>query len=133
MYNNADALLDVARVFLNTAPEDRSGEDRTLVVVHVSAENIAGNVPAGTSHPAAAVCHIDGLGSVEPATAQRLACDHPVLGALVDQHVEVLALGRTRRLVSKRPVMWPRMETYGLVMAPSNRFIAFSSVICRLL
>jgi len=102
VYNNADALLDVARVFLNTAPEDRSGEDRTLVAVHVSAENIAGNVPAGTSHPAAAVCHIDGLGSVEPATAQRLACDHPVLGALVDQHGEVLALGRTRRFVSKR-------------------------------
>jgi hypothetical protein len=102
VYNNADALLDVARVFLNAAPEDRSGEDRTLVVVHVSTENMAGNVPAGTSHPAAAVCHIDRLGPVEPATAQRLACDHPVLGALVDQHGEVLALGRTRRLVSKR-------------------------------
>jgi hypothetical protein len=37
-YSNADALLDVAGVFLNTAPQDRSGEDRTLVVVHVSAE-----------------------------------------------------------------------------------------------
>ena len=35
MYSKADALLDVARVFLNTAPQDRSGEDRTLVVVHV--------------------------------------------------------------------------------------------------
>ena len=32
-YNNADALLDVARVFLDAAPEDRSGEDRTMVVV----------------------------------------------------------------------------------------------------
>ena len=35
-YTSADALLDIARVFLDTAPEDRSGEDRTLVVVHVS-------------------------------------------------------------------------------------------------
>ena len=47
-YSNADALVDVARVFLNTAPEDRSGEDRTLVVVQVSAENLARKVPAGT-------------------------------------------------------------------------------------
>jgi hypothetical protein len=48
VYSNPDALLDVARGFLNTAPEDRSGEDRTLLVVHVSAENLAGNVPATT-------------------------------------------------------------------------------------
>jgi hypothetical protein len=27
-YGNADALVDVAREFLNTAPEDGSGEDR---------------------------------------------------------------------------------------------------------
>ena len=39
-YSNADGLLDVARVFLNAAPQDRSGEDRTLVVVQVSAENL---------------------------------------------------------------------------------------------
>jgi hypothetical protein len=118
-YSNADALVDVARVFLNTAPEDRSGEDRSLVVVQVSAENLArnvpagtpqarpagadpaGNVPAGTSSPESAVCHIDGVGSIEPATAQRLACDSALLGALIDEHGKVLALGRTRRLVSK--------------------------------
>jgi hypothetical protein len=100
-YGNADALVDVARVFLNTAPEDRSGEDRTLVVVQVSAENLARNVPAGTSSLESAVCHIDGVGSVEPATAQRLACDNPMLGAVVDEHGQVLAMGRTRRLVSK--------------------------------
>jgi hypothetical protein len=118
-YSNADALVDVARVFLNTAPEDRSGEDRTLVVVQVSAENLAKNVPAGTpeahssgvdparnvpagtSSPESAVCHIDGVGSIEPATAQRLACDSALLGAVIDKHGDVLALGRTRRLVSK--------------------------------
>ena len=112
-YSNADGLLDVARVFLNAAPQDRSGEDRTLVVVQVSAENLAGhvpaetpttpgsdgNVPAGT--PAAAVCHIEGMGSVEPATAQRHACDSALLGAVIDQHGKVSALGRSRRLVSR--------------------------------
>jgi Domain of unknown function (DUF222) len=50
-YSKADALLDVARGFLDTTPEDRSGEDRTLVVVHVSAENLARDVPAGTPTP----------------------------------------------------------------------------------
>jgi hypothetical protein len=98
-YSKADALLDVARVFLNTAPQDRSGEDRTLVVVHVSADNLGG-VPAGTSQPAEAVCQIENVGSIETATAQRLACDNPVLGAVVDKHGSVLALGRTKRLVS---------------------------------
>jgi hypothetical protein len=132
VYGKADALLDVARGFLNTAPEDRSGEDRSLVVVHVSADNLMPtepvrmpaepvrmraepveaqpgadaditDVPAGTSpaSPSRAVCHIAGVGSVEPATAQKLACDNPLLGAVVDKHGAVLALGRTRRLVSK--------------------------------
>ena len=54
VYTTTDALVDVGRVFLDTTPEDRSGEDRTLVVVHVSAELLnpataTGNVPAGTS------------------------------------------------------------------------------------
>lgn len=51
-------MLDVAQGFLQTAPEDRSGEDRTLVVAHVgaarlvtdSAERAArnGDIPAET-------------------------------------------------------------------------------------
>ncbi len=64
--SNADALADVARVFLNAAPEDRSGEDRTFVVVHVSAENLAGNVPAGTVQPVEAECQIEGSGRLRP-------------------------------------------------------------------
>ena len=104
VYSNADALLDVARSFLDVAPQDRSGEDRTLVVVHVSAEQLARtvpDVPAGTAQPAEAVCHIEGVGSVEAATAQKLACDGALLGAVVDKHGTVLALGRSKRLVSK--------------------------------
>jgi hypothetical protein len=106
VYSKADALVDVARVFLTTAPQDRSGEDRTLVVVHVSADNLGrvpagtqespvllaepveaqstggacmGGVPARTSSPAEAVCHIENVGSVETATAQKVACDNPVM------------------------------------------------------
>jgi hypothetical protein len=49
------------------------------------------------------VCHIAGVGPIEAATAQRLACDNPMVGAIVDKHGNVLALGRTRRLVSRAP------------------------------
>lgn len=129
-YSSADGLLDVARVFLDTAPEDRSGEDRSLVVVHVSAENLSrsgdADVPAGTDPETAVVpagtdggpenvpagtpagaqlgdptCHIDGVGPIESETARRLGCDTTLLGAVVDEHGDVLALGRTRRLVSR--------------------------------
>jgi hypothetical protein len=197
VYGYADAILDVARCFLDTAPEDRSGEDRTLVVVHVSAENLTGSggtvastpdvpdptaadpdsgaaadpgtvlpddssqpaaddngpdvpagaseeadapagtpvgprdlaggrstrpgdpagtsagiddppaararegVPAGTSRVIDPTCHIQGVGGIEPETARRLACHADLIGAVVDARGEVLALGRTRRLVSR--------------------------------
>ncbi len=103
--------------FLNTAPEDRSGEDRSLVVVHVSSENL-GNVPAGTSQPAEAVCQIENVGSIETATAQKLACDNPVLGAVVDKHGRVLALGRTRRLVSTAQRRALMIRDHGMCQYP---------------
>ena len=124
-YTSADAILDVARGFLRTAPEDRSGEDRTLVVVHVGLDQLSsdevgsvvepvGDVPAGTSSPPQAAspplpptpareptCHVQGLSGVEPETARRLACDSDLLGAVLDRHRDVLALGRTHRLVTR--------------------------------
>ena len=179
-YGLIDAMVDVARVYLSTALEDRSGEDRSLVVVHVSAELLADsaphedneNVPAGTSSghspddrspdteppepsrecdeaapagtpgghssrtpedsapaqdtelgpvpgqdvPAGTsspprqqeptchlepTCHIDGVGGIEPETARKLSCDADLLGAIIDDSGDVLALGRTRRLVSR--------------------------------
>ena len=192
-YGYADAILDIARTFLDTTPEDRSGEDRTIVVVHVAAEHLTGHtppqqppahvpagtpaaddqtrtgaepatpttttttidVPAGTpantpaaeqptprqpsgpatgtdphpipptvasvpagrpAPPATApttppasehgtpsdpTCHIQGLGGIEPETARRLACDADLITAVIDSTGEVLALGRTRRLVSR--------------------------------
>ena len=106
-YSQVDALLDVAPSFLTTGPQDRSGEDRPLVVVHVDADLLADppaleNVPAGTSPPARGkVCHLQGLGGIEPDTARRLACDATLLGAITTHDGEVLDLGRTRRSVSK--------------------------------
>ena len=106
-YTQADALLDVARAYLATTPQDRSGEDRRLVVVHVAAAQVGGgfgDVPAETSLGIGAAdptSHVEGVGPVEPETARRLACDGDLLGAVVDEHGDVLALGRTRRLVSR--------------------------------
>ncbi len=118
-YGNADAILDVARSFLAAAPRDRSGEDRTLVVLHVAAEQLAagaappGAAPAGAAAgsdvPAGAVpagtpdatCHVQGVGGIEPATAARIACDTDLVAAVVGARGEVLALGRSRRLVSR--------------------------------
>ena len=110
-YTSADAILDIARTFLTTAPEDRSGEDRTLVVVQVHADQLTSteNVPAGTSEPETSpsnatpdpTCHLQGVGGIEPETARKLACDTDLLGAILDRHRGVLALGRTRRLVTR--------------------------------
>jgi hypothetical protein len=110
-YGYADAVLDVARSFLAAAPEDRSGEDRTVVVVHVAAEQLIGGsaagaapaetVPAGTPAAAAQTCHLQGLGGIEPETARRLACDAELIGAVVAPDGDVLRLGRTRRLVTR--------------------------------
>lgn len=135
-YTLADAFLDVARGFLSTSPADRSGEDRSLVVVHVAADQLAESepsadpsaddgsqhgavpaepetdpdlpagpepdqdVPAGTpaTEPA---CQLQGLGGIEPETARKHACDGDLLGAVIDAHSDVLALGRTHRLVTR--------------------------------
>ena len=44
----ADALHSLARTYLDAEPSDRSGDDRHLVVVQVSADSLRENVPAGT-------------------------------------------------------------------------------------
>lgn len=111
-YTDADALLDICRHYLATAATaDESGEDRHVMVVEVAAEQLdaepvadhgAENVPAETRGTLQSqVCSVRGVGGIEPATAARLACTGTVLGAVVDAHGDVLALGRSRRLVSK--------------------------------
>jgi hypothetical protein len=42
----ADMVLQWARGYLSAAPQDRSGEDRTMVVVHVNAEHLIPDPPA---------------------------------------------------------------------------------------
>ena len=112
----ADALLQLARTFLDAEPDDRSGEDRHLVVVQVSAEALTQNVPAGTpaderitadapspNVPAGTpeLCGVLGAGPLEVRTAERLACTGRVAISITDAGGEILHLGRSRRLASR--------------------------------
>lgn len=109
--NMVDALLEVTRTHLD---EDTSApvDDHHLVTVHVSATDLiattapsgtATDVPAGTSDTdiPTSTAHVPGVGAVDPETARRLACDAPLVPALIDASGDVLALGRTQRLVTR--------------------------------
>ena len=73
------------------------------------------DVPAGTSEgfdpdaddPGRAdeTCRIDGFGGITAATAQRLACEALVSGIIKDESGDVLRLGRSKRLASRRQRM----------------------------
>ena len=98
----ADALGDLARTYLAAEPDDRSGEDRHLVVVQVSAGSLGQDVPAGTSPgPTSQRCGILDAGPLEPTTAERLACTGKVSLEVADAAGEILHLGRSRRLASR--------------------------------
>ena len=104
----ADALHDLARSYLSHEPADRSGEDRHLVIVQVSADALRPDVPAGTSRNDESPrrgdsprCGILDGGPLEPATAERLACTGKVSLAIADADGEILHLGRSRRLASR--------------------------------
>lgn len=102
----ADTVLQWARGYLAATPEDRSGEDRTTVVVHVNAEHLdpekrsRGNASARSAIPVDC-CQVDGVGGVERDTAARLACDATLIGVIRGAGGSVLAHGRRRRTVSQ--------------------------------
>ncbi|WP_413335069.1 HNH endonuclease signature motif containing protein [Brevibacterium sp. GP-SGM9] len=58
------------------------------------------NVPVGTS--ADATCRIEGFGGIASATAERLSCEALISGTIKAADGDVLMLGRSKRLVSKR-------------------------------
>ena len=74
----ADAFLDLARTFLDAEPDDRSGEDRHLVIIQVSAESLSQNVPAGTpssASPLTALPHADQPEATESLRGREPAID----------------------------------------------------------
>lgn len=49
-----------------------------------------------------ATCRVDGFGGITSATAERLTCEALISGAIKDADGDVLMLGRSKRLVSRR-------------------------------
>lgn len=62
-YSRVDALIDVARGYLDAGPTDTSGEDRDIVVVHVSEDALH-----AATHPA---CQADPASRPDPSGAAR--------------------------------------------------------------
>lgn len=97
--DRVQGILDVAASYLDTLPGEPI-DDHTMVIVHVNATQLA-NTPAEDAALDQLVCHVEGHGPIEPATAQRLTCNATLLGALLSPDGDVLRLGRTRRLASR--------------------------------
>lgn len=61
------------------------------------------DVPAGTQKERAdTTCRIEGFGGITAATAERLSCEALISGVIKDAGGDVLMLGRSKRLVSRR-------------------------------
>lgn len=124
------ALCEIAQHYLSSRPEDRSGEDRTMVVLEINASALrpsphATRVPEGTfpatedvpsgTFPTSATpgqtgspplpdlqkCRVRGGSSIDPAAGRRALCDSSILGVIIDDLGEPLAVGRTQRLVTR--------------------------------
>ena len=120
--SRVEGLVEIANHYLAARPEDRSGEDRTMVVIEINAAaledadtlpprsrgNAAGTVPEPDSEDPDAsdgvtvpTCRVRGGAALEPSDARRTLCDSTLLGVIVDHLGMPLAVGREERLVTK--------------------------------
>jgi hypothetical protein len=79
----ADALAEIAEIYMNSEPVANSTADRYQVIVHVSAET----------------SYIDDGPHVSAETSRRISCDCNVIGARDGENGEPLSIGRRSRLV----------------------------------
>lgn len=106
-------LMEIVHAFPQTESPGTVDADRTRMLVHASAEVVTrfgasaealDGVPAGT--PAGRkedlTCRVDGFGGITSATAERLTCEALISGTIKDADGDVLMLGRSKRLVSRR-------------------------------
>lgn len=115
--DRVQAILDVAASYLDAVPGEPA-DDHTLVLVHVSAAQLLADGPGAPGASDQLVCHVEGRGPIEPATAQRLACTSTLLGVLVGADGDVLRLGRTRRLASRAQRRALRIRDKGMCQYP---------------
>lgn len=125
-------LMEIIHAFPRAEPPGSIDADRARLLVHASAEVITrsgatmepapafeppllsipaklatdAGVPAGTPGGRAdTTCRIEGFGGITAATAERLNCEALISGVIKDAGGDVLMLGRSKRLVSRRQRM----------------------------
>lgn len=86
----ADALVAVAESSLAGGPTARTGGERTMVVVHVDTDALAGD---GDGR-----CQVEDGPALAPDTARRVACDASVV-TLTEAGGEPLSVGRRTRSI----------------------------------
>ncbi|SDT14668.1 HNH endonuclease [Brevibacterium sandarakinum] len=98
--------VDRARMLVHASAEvvTRFGAPDTAVAEHETTDTALDDVPAGTSVAGKKdlTCRVDGFGGITSATAERLTCEALISGAIKDADGDVLMLGRSKRLVSRR-------------------------------
>ncbi|WP_350271433.1 DUF222 domain-containing protein [Brevibacterium sp. CBA3109] len=87
----------------DTATADTTTVD-TATAEHETIDIALNGVPAGTpaERKKDLTCRVDGFGGITSATAERLSCEALISGAIKDADGDVLMLGRSKRLVSRR-------------------------------
>lgn len=103
--------VDRARMLVHASAEvvTRFGALDAAVAEHETTEHettdaVPDDVPAGTPVVGKRdlTCRVDGFGGITSATAERLSCEALISGAIKDADGDVLMLGRSKRLVSRR-------------------------------
>lgn len=124
--SNVMCLMEIVRAFPRAESAGAADADRARMLVHASAEVVtragatlppsgvpalsSDGVPAGTPDdetppplpPADTTCRIEDFGGITSATAERLTCEALISGTIKDADGDVLMLGRSKRLVSRR-------------------------------
>ncbi|MDN5805608.1 MAG: HNH endonuclease [Brevibacterium sp.] len=110
-------LMEIVHAFPRAGSASTVDVDRARMLVHASAEVVTRSGARAEVEDSSAVgdassvevdakkdatCRVDGFGGITSATAQRLTCEALISGAIKDADGDVLMLGRSKRLVSRR-------------------------------
>lgn len=112
--NRADALVAIAESSLAHDLASRPSPERTQVVVHVSAETLAGT--GDGEH-----CELEAGPEIAAETARRLACDAAVVGIVESATAEPLSVGRRTRRISPAMARALRCRDAGCVFPGCGR------------
>jgi hypothetical protein len=96
----ADALCELAHVYLRSSDRPGVGGERPHVTLTVDIETLNGTPRSGNGSAASRRSELDHTGSVPPATARRLACDASILPVVMGGPSEPLDVGRRTPVVS---------------------------------